>query len=164
MRLSPVPIGIGAGVCGEIATANFREFHTSTHLVNKGRGVWSATSHKFVGKPQTTCPRLWRHGWRRASTISSTRSGKTTGEEDNHLLANGSSDPHPQGHSSRLGTGSGHDERKKWGRPVEEMGTCGGSASSRGAQLACAVCRMNPKNGDFQWKRWGPAVEIYGDF
>jgi hypothetical protein len=26
MRLSPVPIGIGMEVCGEIATLNFREF------------------------------------------------------------------------------------------------------------------------------------------
>jgi hypothetical protein len=132
--------------------------------VNRGRAAeFGPLRHiSFLGKPQTTCPWSWRHGWRRASTISSTRSGKTTSEEDNHLLANGSSDPHLQGHSSRLGTGSGHDERKQWGRSVEEMGTCSGSASSRGAQLACAVRRMNLKNGDFQWKRWGPAMENQG--
>jgi hypothetical protein len=86
----------------------------------------SATSHEFLGKPQTTCPWSWRHGWRRASTIPSTRSGKTTSEEDNLLLANGSSDPHLQGHSSRLGTGqvtmnanNGDVQWKRWGPAVE---------------------------------------------
>jgi hypothetical protein len=44
---------------------------------------------------------------------------------------------------------------------MEEMGTCSGNLWGL---LVEEMGMPNVKEGDFQWKRWGPAVEIYGDF
>jgi hypothetical protein len=57
MRLSAVPIGIGMGVCGELATVNFGEFHFffPRTPVNKplsryfARGSSSPIHRAFIG-------------------------------------------------------------------------------------------------------------------